>query len=265
MAISYALGLNFDAPSKGDTDWDATMATKDTKLSLHDHTGGGLGNQIVEDALATDSVTGAKILLANNQSLRARNAADSADVNLFRLSTGNLIDFQTAVLLGGAGSTETVGAPGALSATKIYSSVTAAGAYTLVAGVKGQLKFVDNSSAGDATLTPASGTIVTIGPGGCAMLYASTSGGTWVLIGGRKSTSTESFAAAGTWGGLSTHVRATGAGGYTITMPTASLSQSVFFENASGGNVDFGGTVRGAVTYWHYSYLNGAWRAVEMT
>lgn len=99
------------------------------KISEHDHTGSGKGVQIATSAIAdgavttaklgsisitaallasdavttvkildlnvttakiaADAVTGAKILLGNNVALRARNAANSADVGLFLLNASN--------------------------------------------------------------------------------------------------------------------------------------------------------------------------------
>lgn len=45
--------------------------------------------------LADDSVTGAKFKLANMEYLRARNAANSADINIFRLNASNVWEFAT--------------------------------------------------------------------------------------------------------------------------------------------------------------------------
>lgn len=49
---------------------------------------------IVERALASNSVTDAKIRLRNNQNLRARNAANTADVSLFKLDATDKLFFQ---------------------------------------------------------------------------------------------------------------------------------------------------------------------------
>lgn len=267
MAIAYALGLNFSAPSKGDTDWDVTEATKDTKVSLHDHTGGGLGNQIGSTALIADSVSAPKIRLANNASLRARNAANAADVNLFRLSTGDLIDFQTAILQGGAGSTETISS-GAVSIVTAATILNSATAYTLAAGTKGQLKFITSASGSASTVTFSGATtkIFSIGAAGCAVLWAS-AGADWTLLGGSSNcTTTEVFSAIGTWSGASLHVRCTGTT-YTVSMPAGAGSvagQQVYVENAATGAVTFGGASMATLTYYLYSYLNGAWRRVQL-
>lgn len=50
-------------------------------------------SQIQTKFITDNAVTGPKVRLANAQPLRARNAANSADVNLFQLDSGNL--FQT--------------------------------------------------------------------------------------------------------------------------------------------------------------------------
>lgn len=51
-------------------------------------------SQIKKKFLETDSVDGAKIKLANEQSLRARNAADSADVNILKLDSSDIAQLQ---------------------------------------------------------------------------------------------------------------------------------------------------------------------------
>lgn len=48
---------------------------------------------LVTKGLANDAVTGAKFKLDNDQALRARNNADSADVNLMKLDTSDVIQF----------------------------------------------------------------------------------------------------------------------------------------------------------------------------
>lgn len=92
MAVSYTSGLNFDAPSKGDTDWDETEQAKDAKVSAHDHTGGGKGLPIETAAISANAVDSTKIRLANNTALRGRNAAGSADVDMFKLNTADVME-----------------------------------------------------------------------------------------------------------------------------------------------------------------------------
>lgn len=51
-------------------------------------------SQIKTKFIEDNAVTGAKARLANNESLRARNAANSADVSLFKLTTGDAFELQ---------------------------------------------------------------------------------------------------------------------------------------------------------------------------
>jgi hypothetical protein len=150
---SYTSGLNFTSPDKGDTDWDVTEATKDLKLSAHDHTGGGKGLAIATAALATNAVTGAKIRLANNEALRALNAAGSADVNIVKVDTGNRVEFPTVARFT---STETLTSSGAVSvATSLTILNGSSLAMTLADGVEGQQKWIVNIASTVATVTPA--------------------------------------------------------------------------------------------------------------
>lgn len=50
-------------------------------------------SQVAKKFLGADSVDGSKVLLANNQALRARNAANSADVELMKLDASNILQF----------------------------------------------------------------------------------------------------------------------------------------------------------------------------
>ncbi len=61
MTITYTGGLNFTTPSPGDTNWSSVQAAKDTKVSGHDHTGGGNGTQIPTAGIADGSITAAKL------------------------------------------------------------------------------------------------------------------------------------------------------------------------------------------------------------
>lgn len=50
-------------------------------------------SQIIKKGIANDSVDDLKIRLRNNQFMRARNAADSADVSLFKLNSSDAMEF----------------------------------------------------------------------------------------------------------------------------------------------------------------------------
>lgn len=96
-------GLTLVIPSQGARNW-GTLFKDDfaTPISSHDHTGGGAGSNLVTNSYSANSVTGAKIRLANAEWLRARNAANSADVNLLRLNGSNLAEFGADTTFSGA-------------------------------------------------------------------------------------------------------------------------------------------------------------------
>jgi hypothetical protein len=62
------------------------------KIAEHDHTGAGKGKQIGTGALVADGVTGAKIRLDNQEYLRGRNQADSANIDMFKIDGGDEIN-----------------------------------------------------------------------------------------------------------------------------------------------------------------------------
>lgn len=100
MAITLSSGLTLTIPSKGDTNWENSIRTQCfQKISEHDHTGGGKGVQIGANAFADNAINDAKIRLRNNQYLRARNNANSADVNLLRINASDLIEFADVEIL----------------------------------------------------------------------------------------------------------------------------------------------------------------------
>lgn len=87
---TYSLGLTLKQPTRGTKGYYSTLdADLFTKLSSHDHTGSGKGAQISTAAIIDNAVTGLKIRLANNQAFRARNAADSADLEILKVNTSN--------------------------------------------------------------------------------------------------------------------------------------------------------------------------------
>ena len=68
------------------------------KIAEHDHTGSGSGTQITTGGLATDSVTGAKILLANAEYLKGRNNANSANISIIKVGTADTLEFGAVIL-----------------------------------------------------------------------------------------------------------------------------------------------------------------------
>lgn len=90
ITLGTSTELQIKVPTIGTTDWADTMRT-DTflKIAEHLHTGSGDGAQLGTGSLLADAVTGAKIRLDNDEYLRARNAADSANVNLLKLDSND--------------------------------------------------------------------------------------------------------------------------------------------------------------------------------
>ncbi len=62
-------------------------------------------SQIIRKFLSNDAVDGSKIKLQNNQYLKARNAADSADVNIIKLNASDVIEFNSFPQKSGTPST----------------------------------------------------------------------------------------------------------------------------------------------------------------
>lgn len=96
--ITLTSGLTIQVPTRGTRNWADTVLNQNfKKISEHDHTGSGKGLQIGTNAISADAVTDAKIRLRNNQYLRARNAANSADVNLLRLNSSDVLEFVSPI------------------------------------------------------------------------------------------------------------------------------------------------------------------------
>lgn len=99
MAVFITLGdtdeLQIRVPIDGQTGWGPQLIEEFVRrLVEHDHSGvDGRGVAITGAGLAIDSVDGARLRLLNNQFLRARNAADSGDVNIVKINADNEIEF----------------------------------------------------------------------------------------------------------------------------------------------------------------------------
>jgi hypothetical protein len=133
--------------------------------------------------LVNDSVTGAKIRLDNNQALRARNALNSADIDLFKLDTSNRFTLQPSTL-NFTNSTFTIAADTADGADSKTLRLTGGGAYAAGRGASLALKGVE--AGGGADLFSESGNI-RIATSGAATSVALTAVGTdglYVLSGG---------------------------------------------------------------------------------
>lgn len=90
ITLGAASELQIKVPSNGFTGWGDVMRT-DTflKIATHLHTGAGDGSILGTSSLLADAVTGAKILLSNNEYLRGRNAGDSADIDIVKIDTAD--------------------------------------------------------------------------------------------------------------------------------------------------------------------------------
>lgn len=97
MSKTLNSGLSLTIPSAGETNWATLMEACFQKISEHDHTGNGKGALIAAAAIASDALTDEKIRLRNNQWLRARNAADTNDVNILRVTTGNVLELNLSI------------------------------------------------------------------------------------------------------------------------------------------------------------------------
>lgn len=94
MSETISLGLTLTIPSAGEVNYPETFSTTfATPISQHQHTGSGDGAQLVTDSIAANAVTAAKIRFDNNEFFRARNAANSADVDLIKLDTNDQLQF----------------------------------------------------------------------------------------------------------------------------------------------------------------------------
>lgn len=90
ITLGESSELQIVIPTIGSTDWGDRLRT-DTflKIAQHDHSGSGNGSQLGTGSLAADSVTGAKIRLDNDEYLRSRNFANSADINMIKIDTAD--------------------------------------------------------------------------------------------------------------------------------------------------------------------------------
>jgi len=86
-------GLNFSYPTDGTTNWGSTLKTSFNTISGHNHTGAPNGVQLGTNSLQNNAVVGTKFRLTNDSFLRGRNAADSADVNILKVTSGDALQF----------------------------------------------------------------------------------------------------------------------------------------------------------------------------
>lgn len=81
------------------TDWSTTIRNNCyQKIVEHDHTGSaGRGVKLTAASFENDTITGAKILMDNNEYIRGRNAADSADKDIVKVNASDELQFGTTV------------------------------------------------------------------------------------------------------------------------------------------------------------------------
>lgn len=98
ITLGTSTELQIKVPTNGTTDWGDTLRT-DTfqKIVEHDHSGAGKGKQLGQGSIQANAINGVRFRLDNDEYVRARNAANDADVNLFKLNTSDKIQFATTV------------------------------------------------------------------------------------------------------------------------------------------------------------------------
>lgn len=91
-------GLTIKVPTRSTKNWDSTLFTElFEKISEHNHQGSGTGNQISTDGLAANAADDRKVRLRNGQWLRARNAADTGDIQLIRANTSDGVEVAVTI------------------------------------------------------------------------------------------------------------------------------------------------------------------------
>lgn len=147
MSETLSSGLTLTIPTLGDQNWDELIRNQCfLKISEHDHTGGGKGLQLATAAIQDDAITGAKIRLANNSALKARNAANSANISLIRLDGSDFVTVgpetvdgsdSSRTYLTGAGSIGSSGSRGAYIILSGNEDATYAGRMQITCGNTG--------------------------------------------------------------------------------------------------------------------------------
>jgi hypothetical protein len=92
--------LQIVVPTKNTQDWSETMRVSTfLKISSHDHTGvSGNGRQLSGNSILAGSITNTTILLANDGYLLGRNVANSANINIIKVNTGDTLTLGTSLL-----------------------------------------------------------------------------------------------------------------------------------------------------------------------
>jgi hypothetical protein len=272
MSTTINSGLELTYPDLDETNWNSTLQALWLAISAHDHDAANNNGALIgAAALAADGVTDASIRLRNNQSLRARNAADAADLNLLKATTGNLLDLQLATVFS---STETAPtASGAISLTSTFTKINGTSlAMTLAAGTEGQVKVITNLNATVASVTPsvtAGSNVVWLNQYGTVMYWYINS--EWRAFLGQGATLAEAqVTQTQATTGVTTYnidVRApyltlTGAGTGAITLQAGNLGQQVVVVN-TGATRNINGVAAASGVTRVYIY-DAAWRYIAM-
>lgn len=244
MSKNYTGGLTITGfPTAGDTNWATGVDGAMDDISAHDHDeASGRGKQIPTAGIAADAVNDTKIRLRNAQSLRARNAADSADVDLLQLDSNNVLEIERVARLS---STETLVSSGAISVSTSLTILNGSSlAMTLAAGREGQLKFIVNINSTAATITPAATTgpneVKLLQNGSVMYIYLS---GEWRFVKGNpQGTTTNDAATAGDVGETLSISRLFGSALAVTTNVTANVGSTTSFT-LTPGDWDLRGTV----------------------
>lgn len=137
ITIGTTSQLQIKVPTRSTTGWDEVLRT-DTflKIAEHDHSGtAGMGVAIATAAIAADAVNDTKILLRNDQYLRGRNAANSANINIIKVNSSDTLTLGTT-LANPTFTTPTLGVASATTINKYTLTTPASGATLTIADGK---------------------------------------------------------------------------------------------------------------------------------
>ena len=91
--VGSGADLILELPTRRTQNWNDNYLTNfTTPITQHDHTGSGKGRLIATAAISANAINGTKILLANDEYLRGRNNADSANVNIIKVNASDKIE-----------------------------------------------------------------------------------------------------------------------------------------------------------------------------
>lgn len=189
MSETISSGLTITIPTIGEENWSSSI--KDdcfTPISAHDHTGSGNGVQIATSAIATDAVTGTKILLANDQYLRGRNQANSADINILKVNTSDGVTITPATTISGAVTlSSTLNVTGAVTLTVPLAVAQGGTGSTSAGAARTALSAAGSGANSDITsmsaCTSIVGTSLVVRAGGATDLGLGTNGADrWLVL-----------------------------------------------------------------------------------